>query len=89
MSVFFIPAKNSDGDYLHLGRLYLKKRDLKNATAQFLKGLSISSSRERRLESLYPVFKRQGSLNELYLFYVAARKHFVLSDRIDTLIART
>lgn len=83
------PVKTTDSDYFHLGRLHLRSGDLETAKDLLFKGLSISGDRERRLDSLYPVFKHQGILDDLYLFYLAAQDRFPLSERIDLLLART
>ena len=83
------PVKTTGGDYFHLGRLHLRSGDLEAAKDLFFKGLSNSGDRERRLDSLYPVFKHQGILDDLYLFYLAAQDRFPMSERIDLLLART
>jgi len=79
---------NSTGDYVHLGRLYLKNGVLKEAEASFFKGLDLSRSKEKHLEGLYRVYKKEGYMEELYLFYQQVSRRFSLSYRMDILLAR-
>lgn len=77
------------GNFLHLGRLYLENMQLNIAEKWFIKALSISSTREKDLEGLFGIYKRNGYEEELYQFYDRIRKNFVLSSRIDILLARS
>jgi len=81
--------RNSANDYSHLGRLYLRNKQVEEAENSFLQGLNLSRSRERYLEGLYNLFKKQGMMEELYRFYEYANQRFTLSGRMDILLARS
>ena len=79
---------NSAGDYIHLGGLYLKNGGLEEAEESFFKGLDLSRSKEKTLERLYRIYKDEGHMEELYRFYQQASRRFILSYRMDILLAR-
>ena len=81
--------RNSANDYSHLGRLYLRNKQVEEAENSFLQGLNLSRSRERYLAGLYTLFKKQGMLEELYRLYEYANRRFTLSGRMDILLARS
>jgi tetratricopeptide (TPR) repeat protein len=83
------PFSNSAGDYIHLGRLYLNNGALEEAEESFFKALDLSRSKEKDLERLYWVYKNEGSMEELYRFYQQVSRRFVLSSRMDILVARS
>jgi tetratricopeptide (TPR) repeat protein len=80
---------NGSGNYLHLGRLYMSNGQIKDAESSFLEALSMSPTKEDDLEGLYNVYKKNGYLKELYQFYDLVSKSFVLSTRMDILLARS
>ena len=80
---------NRFGDYLHLGRLYLKSGQPEAAEAIFFRALDMSDDKERDLQAFYPVYKQEGYLDELYAFYQEVAGRLALSPRIDLLMART
>lgn len=80
---------NNSTHYLHLGRLYVANGQLKEAETIFFEALSISPTKEDDLEGLYGVYKENGYSKELYEFYDLAGKSFVLSPRMDILLARS
>jgi tetratricopeptide (TPR) repeat protein len=80
---------NGAGDYIHLGRLYLKNGGLKEAEESFFKGLDLSRSKEEDLEGLYRRYKDEGHIEELYGFYQQISRRFPLSYRMDILLARS
>ena len=77
------------GNYLHLGRLYLENGQLGEAEKCFLKGISISETREKDLESLFGIYKRNACLEELCRFYHRVIRRFELSSRTYILLARS
>jgi len=77
------------GDYIKLGRLYLKNGQIEAAEVNFLKGLDISTEREGDLERLYGIYKGEGRFDELYRFYKKAGSRYVGSSRMDILLARS
>ncbi|MBW2646380.1 MAG: tetratricopeptide repeat protein [Deltaproteobacteria bacterium] len=79
----------STGDYIHLGQLYLKNGQLAEAEDSFLKGLDISTARERGLERIYGIYKREDRPDELYEFYEKAGSRYVGSSTFDILLARS
>ena len=87
-----LPYHGSDKNavnYIHLGHLYLKNKELTNAGEYFLKGLRLSRSMEKNLETLYNYYKNEGYTEELYLFLDAVRGNFILSNKIEILTARS
>ena len=80
---------NGTGDYIHLGRLYLKNGGLKEAEESFFKGLDLSRTKEKTLEGLYRLYKDEGHMEELYRFYQQVSRSFILSYRMDILLARS
>jgi len=80
---------NSFGDYIHLGQLYLKDGQLEEAENSFLKGLDISTAREKDLERLYGIYKREGRSYELYEFYQKADSRYISSSKMGILLARS
>ena len=80
---------NSAGDFLHLGRLYLKSGQTAEAEDTFLRGLDISKARERDLARLYGIFTQEGRISELNRLYEKARARYVASSAMDILLART
>lgn len=79
----------SSHDYMHLGYLYLKNRELPMAQTTFIKGLKISSHLEEDLRRLYNIYKREGYIEELYSFFDVVRRSFVFSSSIEVLTARS
>lgn len=82
-------SNNSAGDYINLGRLYLKNGQIEAAEGTFLKGLDISTAREGDLERLYGIYKGEDRPNELCQLYRKARDRYVGSSRMDVLLARS
>jgi tetratricopeptide (TPR) repeat protein len=80
---------NGSANYLHLGRLYVANGQIKDAERSFLEALSISPTKEDDLEGLYNVYKKNNYSKELYQFYDLVSKSFVLSPRVDILLARS
>lgn len=80
---------NKAENYMHLGRLYLKNGEIREAEEIFNKALDRSASKERDLERLYHIYKNEGAVEELYRFYNNVRHRFSLSYRMDILLARS
>jgi len=80
---------NGAGHYIHLGRLHLKNGGLKEAEESFFKALDLSRTKEKALEGLYRVYKKEGHMEELYRFYQQVSRRFILSYRMDILLARS
>ena len=81
--------KNTPEDYIHLGHLYLKNKDLTMAKEYFLKGLRLSRSMEKDLENLFTAYENEEYIEELYHFLDAVRGSFLLSNKIEVLTARS
>ncbi|HUV50162.1 MAG TPA: tetratricopeptide repeat protein [Anaerolineae bacterium] len=80
---------NSAGDYMHLGRLYLKNRQSKDAESSFLKGLELSKAKEKDLERLFSVYKKEGRLEEFCGLCREAGNRYSGSSKMQTLLARS
>ena len=80
---------NNTGNYFHLGSLYLKNGQPEEAELSFLKGLDLSRTRENDLGRLYRIYKNEGHLEELYQFYQQASRRFILSAKIEILLAQS
>ncbi len=80
---------NRPKDYIHLGRLYLKKAEIEEAEENFFKALDLSRSKEKDLERLYRLYKGEGSMEELYRFYQQVSRRLIISYRMDILLARS
>ena len=80
---------NNTGNYFHLGSLYLKNRQPEKAELSFLKGLDLSRTKERDLVRLYRIYKNEGHLEKFYQFYQQASRRFMLSSKIEILLARS
>jgi len=81
--------ENKAGDYIRLGRLHLKKAEIEEAQENFFKALDLSRPKEKDLERLYRLYKDEGSMEELYRFYQQVSRRFILSYRMDILLARS
>ncbi len=81
--------QNNTGNYIHLGALYLKKGQLEEAETSFFHAMDMSRSREKDLERVYHFYKKEGYPDKLYRFYQQADRRFILSSRIDILMARS
>jgi tetratricopeptide (TPR) repeat protein len=79
---------NTPADYIHLGRLYLKNGQLREAETSFFLSFDGSQSMDKGLERLYHVYKNEGLVDELCQFYETVSQRFALSPQIDILIAR-
>ena len=80
--------QNSADDYIHLGRLLLKNRRPEEAQDVFSRAIKVDSFRERHLEKLYDLLKRDGHLNELCAFYQGIRRNTSFPSKLDLLTAR-
>ena len=80
---------NTAGNYMHLGRLYLKSRQIEEAESSFLKGLDLSRTKEKDLERLFNVYKTEGRLEELYRLCRKAGKRYDGSSKMHILLARS
>ena len=81
--------QNNTGDYIHLGRLYLNNGQFEKAEASFFKGLDISRTKEKDLERLYHIYKKDNYTEKLYQFYRQVSHRFTLSSRMNILMARS
>jgi tetratricopeptide (TPR) repeat protein len=81
--------ENREGDFFHLGQLYLKNGENEKASTYFLKGLDLSRSRDKDLERLYNVYKNEDRAMEFYRFYNDVRRRFITSLQMDILLARS
>ena len=81
--------KNTSEDYIYLGRLYLKNKELAKAREYFLKGLELSRYMEKDLGTLYNYYENEGYTEELYHFLDTVRSSFILSNKIEVLAARS
>ena len=82
-------TNNVAGDYIQLGRLYLKNGQLEEAENSFLKGLDISGTKETDLERLYVIYKREGYPDELYQLYQKADSRHIGSSKMAIFLARS
>jgi tetratricopeptide (TPR) repeat protein len=82
------PFHNNVGDYIHLGRLYLKDGDPEGAQEAFFQALELSRSKEGDLEGLYQIYKDEDYSEEFHRFYGQASRRFSLSYQADILLAR-
>jgi len=83
------PHNKSEGSYFFLGRLLLKNGDVQAARDSFIKSLSLSGTRAKRVERLYRTFKKEGKLNEFNDFYHEVQQQFALSAQTRILFARS
>ncbi|CAB1060687.1 hypothetical protein D1BOALGB6SA_5454 [Olavius sp. associated proteobacterium Delta 1] len=83
------PRRQTDGAYFYLGGLFLKSGDMQAAKANFLKSLALSRTKEKRLESLYRVFKKESVLNEFNEFYQEVQQRFALSVQAGIFLGRS
>ena len=81
--------KNTSKDYIRLGQLYLKNKELAKAREYFLKGLELSRYMEKDLGTLYNYYENEGYTEELYHFLDTVRSSFILSNKIEVLTARS
>lgn len=81
--------QNSAGNYIHLGLLYLRNGRLEEAETSFFQALDMSRSRDKDLERLYHLYKKEGYSDKLYPFYQQVSRCFILSSRFDILMARS
>ncbi|MEA3358576.1 MAG: hypothetical protein U9R17_04110 [Thermodesulfobacteriota bacterium] len=81
--------KNISKDYIHLGHLYLKNKELTEAKEYFLKGLKVSIFMEKDLENLYNAYRNDGYTEELYHFLDTVRGSFIFSNKIEVLTAQS
>jgi len=87
-ALLYQPFNNHAGDYIHLGRLYLKNGDPDGAEQTFFEALDLSRSKEGDLEGLYQIYKNEGYSEEFYRFYQRVSRRFSLSYQSDILLAR-
>ncbi len=80
---------NTTEDFIHLGRLYLKNRQFEEAESSFFRGLDLSKTKEKDLEGLYYVYKKEGYPEKLYQFYQKVKNRFILTTKMDILTARS
>ena len=80
---------NSAGDYMRLGRLYLKNGQIEEAESSFLKGLDLSRTKEKDLERLFNLYKKEDRYEELCRLCRKAGNHYSGSSKMHTLLARS
>jgi tetratricopeptide (TPR) repeat protein len=83
------PGSKTESSYFRLGCLFLKDKDMPAARASFLESLSLSRTREKRLESLYKAFKDGGAQHEFDDFYNEVQQYFTLSAQAHIIFARS
>ena len=83
------PRNRTEESYFRLGHLSLKSGDTQAARASFLKSLSLSRTRDKRLERIYRAFRKKGKLNKFNDFYHEAQQRIALSTQSDILLARS
>jgi tetratricopeptide (TPR) repeat protein len=81
-------SQNSADDYIHLGRLLLKNRRPREAQGVFSRAINLGPFRERHLEKLYDLLKKDGHLNELCTFYQGIHQSTTFPSKTELLMAR-
>jgi len=81
--------KKHTGNHIHLGRLYLKTGQFKNAEKYFFKAMSMSRNKTKTLKTIFTYYKECRCPMELLQFYRNLSNKFFLPVEIDILIART
>ncbi|MBW1805068.1 MAG: hypothetical protein JRJ06_01620 [Deltaproteobacteria bacterium] len=80
--------ENSANDFIHLGSLYLKNKELEKAEAGFIKGLDKSRYREKDLERIFRIFRKEKDLEGFTHFYKQVGNRFITTPSMDILHAR-
>lgn len=81
--------RNNTEDFIELGRLYLNNGQFEEAEASFFKGLDLSRTKEKDLERLYYLYKKEDYAEKLSQFYQEVSRRFTLSSRMNILMARS
>ena len=81
--------QNNTEDYIHLGRFYLNNGQFEEAEASFFKGLDLSRTKEKDLERLYYLYKKEDYTEKLYQFYQQVSRRFNLSSQMEILTAQS
>jgi len=79
---------NTSGDYIHLGRLYLKNGQPEDAELSFFRALDIARERDRALRALYNIYKKEDFPVRLYQFYQKAKRRFIFSPQMEIVTAQ-
>ena len=80
---------NKVGDYVHLGALYLKNGQFKEARACFFRALGMSRSRGKVVKQLYYLYRDQELSEKFERFYRDADHTLILPFRAEIFLART
>ena len=79
---------NTSGDYIHLGRLYLKNRQPEEAELSFFHALDMTRERDKALRALYNIYKKEDYPERLYQFYQKAKRRFVFFPQMEIVTAQ-
>ncbi|MCG7853755.1 MAG: tetratricopeptide repeat protein, partial [Methanosarcinaceae archaeon] len=79
---------NTSGDYIHLGRLYLKNRQPEEAELSFFHALDMTRERDKALRALYNIYKKEDYPERLYPFYQKAKRRFVFFPQMEIVTAQ-
>ena len=79
---------NTSGDYIHLGRLYLKNGQPEEAELSFIRALDVTRERDKALRELYNIYKKEDYHERLYQFYQKARRRFIFSPQMEIVTAQ-
>ncbi len=85
----FKTYENHAGNYITLGRFYLKKGEPETAEKHLFHALKLSESKEKTMEQIYSFYRDEGQAEKFCPFYQQARQCFALSSRTDILAARS
>ncbi|MFH1154225.1 MAG: tetratricopeptide repeat protein, partial [Pseudomonadota bacterium] len=80
--------KNSEGNFIGLGRLFLKKDDPDQSFQYFMQALEKSRDTARSLERIYQAFKGEKQLEAFIRFSAAVEKDLFETETLDYLVAQ-
>ena len=75
-------------DYIHLGRLHLRNRQVEEANISFIKALYSSTSLEKTFQTIGHTYKNSNHIDDFYAFYQEVSRRFIFSPGMQIISAR-
>lgn len=81
--------ENKSGNYINLGRLYLKNNNYQEAGTAFTHAVDISPNKNQDLERIYNLYKKEDRSDQFYLFYQQIPPRSALPLQVQIIKARS
>ena len=88
-SLTFLQFENAAHNYIYLGSLFLKNKQAKEASDEFIYALSKTQFLEKDMERIFHIYRQEKLLEHFAPFYARVVEDFFVSSRLKILVGRS